>query len=267
MKISRNTVATISYTVTETDGKVVGRTEPGHPVEALIGHGFLVKGLELALDGHEKGDEFAITLNPADAYGEINEAMIQTIDRAMFGDFDVQVGNVFEADSNHGPMAVVVKEVKDDKVIVDGNHPLAGKVLNFLIVVDDVREASAEEIAHGHVHHGGHCPSEEHEHGCCCGRHHHHDEEGEHHCCGRHHHDEDHECGCGHHHDDEEHECCCGHHHDEDGEHHCCGGHHHDEEGEHHCCGRHHHDEDHECACGHHHDEEGEHHCCGRHQH
>ena len=266
MKISRNTVATISYTVTETDGKVVGRTEPGHPVEALIGHGFLVKGLELALDGHEKGDEFAITLNPADAYGEINEAMIQTIDRAMFGDFDVQVGNVFEADSNHGPMAVVVKEVKDDKVIVDGNHPLAGKVLNFLIVVDDVREASAEEIAHGHVHHGGHCPSEEHEHGCCCGRHHH-DEEGEHHCCGRHHHDEDHECGCGHHHDDEEHECCCGHHHDEDGEHHCCGGHHHDEEGEHHCCGRHHHDEDHECACGHHHDEEGEHHCCGRHQH
>lgn len=267
MKISRNTVATISYTVTETDGKVVGRTEPGHPVEALIGHGFLVKGLELALDGHEKGDEFAITLNPADAYGEINEAMIQTIDRAMFGDFDVQVGNVFEADSNHGPMAVVVKEVKDDKVIIDGNHPLAGKVLNFLIVVDDVREASAEEIAHGHVHHGGHCPSEEHEHGCCCGRHHHHDEEGEHHCCGRHHHDEDHECGCGHHHDDEEHECCCGHHHDEDGEHHCCGGHHHDEEGEHHCCGRHHHDEDHECGCGHHHDEEGEHHCCGRHQH
>lgn len=267
MKISRNTVATISYTVTETDGKVVGRTEPGHPVEALIGHGFLVKGLELALDGHEKGDEFAITLNPADAYGEINEAMIQTIDRAMFGDFDVQVGNVFEADSNHGPMAVVVKEVKDDKVIVDGNHPLAGKVLNFLIVVDDVREASAEEIAHGHVHHGGHCPSEEHEHGCCCGRHHHHDEEGEHHCCGRHHHDEDHECGCGHHHDDEEHECCCGHHHDEDGEHHCCGGHHHDEEGEHHCCGRHHHDEDHECGCGHHHDEEGEHHCCGSHQH
>ena len=208
MKISRNTVATISYTVTETDGKVVGRTEPGHPVEALIGHGFLVKGLELALDGHEKGDEFAITLNPADAYGEINEAMIQTIDRAMFGDFDVQVGNVFEADSNHGPMAVVVKEVKDDKVIVDGNHPLAGKVLNFLIVVDDVREASAEEIAHGHVHHGGHCPSEEHEHGCCCGRHHHHDEEGEHHCCGRHHHDEDHECGCGHHHDEEgEHHC------------------------------------------------------------
>ena len=267
MKISRNTVATISYTVTETDGKVVGRTEPGHPVEALIGHGFLVKGLELALDGHEKGDEFAITLNPADAYGEINEAMIQTIDRAMFGDFDVQVGNVFEADSNHGPMAVVVKEGKDDKVIIDGNHPLAGKVLNFLIVVDDVREASAEEIAHGHVHHGGHCPSEEHEHGCCCGRHHHHDEEGEHHCCGRHHHDEDHECGCGHHHDDEEHECCCGHHHDEDGEHHCCGGHHHDEEGEHHCCGRHHHDEDHECGCGHHHDEEGEHHCCGRHQH
>ena len=241
MKISRNTVATISYTVTETDGKVVGRTQPGEPVEALIGHGYLVKGLELALDGHEKGDEFAITLNPKDAYGEINEAMIQTIDRSLFGDFDVQVGNVFEADSNHGPMAVVVKEIKDDKVIVDGNHPLAGKVLNFLIVVDDVREATEEEIAHGHVHHGGKCPTEQHEHGCCC--HHHGNEEGEHHCCH-------------HHHDDEEgeHHCCHHHHDDEEGEHHCCHHHHDDEEGEHHCC--------------HHHDgEEGEHHCCHHHKH
>jgi FKBP-type peptidyl-prolyl cis-trans isomerase SlyD len=223
MKIAKDTVATLSYTVTETTGQVVGRTEPGQPVTALIGHRFLVKGLENALLGHEKGDEFAVTLEPKDTYGEIDESLIQTIDRKLFGDFEIAVGNVFEADSEQGPMAVVVKEIKDDVVIVDGNHPLAGKVLNFLIVVEDVREATEEEIKHGHAHVDGHCPSEHHH---CC--HHHDDEDGEHHCCHGHHHDDE----------DGEHHCCHGHHHDdEDGEHHCCHGHHHDDEdGEHECC-------------------------------
>lgn len=223
MKIAKDTVATLSYTVTETTGQVVGRTEPGQPVTALIGHRFLVKGLENALLGHEKGDEFAVTLEPKDTYGEIDESLIQTIDRKLFGDFEIAVGNVFEADSEQGPMAVVVKEIKDDVVIVDGNHPLAGKVLNFLIVVEDVREATEEEIKHGHAHVDGHCPSEHHH---CC--HHHDDEDGEHHCCHGHHHDDE----------DGEHHCCHGHHHDdEDGEHHCCHDHHHDDEdGEHECC-------------------------------
>ncbi len=223
MKIAKDTVATLSYTVTETTGQVVGRTEPGQPVTALIGHRFLVKGLENALLGHENGDEFAVTLEPKDTYGEIDESLIQTIDRKLFGDFEIAVGNVFEADSEQGPMAVVVKEIKDDVVIVDGNHPLAGKVLNFLIVVEDVREATEEEIKHGHAHVDGHCPSEHHH---CC--HHHDDEDGEHHCCHDHHHDDE----------DGEHHCCHGHHHDdEDGEHHCCHGHHHDDEdGEHECC-------------------------------
>ncbi len=223
MKIAKDTVATLSYTVTETTGQVVGRTEPGQPVTALIGHRFLVRGLENALLGHEKGDEFAVTLEPKDTYGEIDESLIQTIDRKLFGDFEIAVGNVFEADSEQGPMAVVVKEIKDDVVIVDGNHPLAGKVLNFLIVVEDVREATEEEIKHGHAHVDGHCPSEHHH---CC--HHHDDEDGEHHCCHGHHHDDE----------DGEHHCCHGHHHDdEDGEHHCCHDHHHDDEdGEHECC-------------------------------
>lgn len=235
MQITKDTVATISYTVTETNGKVVGRTQTGEPVHALIGHGFLIKGLEKALEGHKAGDEFAITLNPEDSYGEIDETLVQTIDKSLFGDFDVAVGNVFEADSTNGPMAVVVKEVNKDTVVVDGNHPLAGKVLNFLIVVEDVREATEEEIKHGHVHVDGHCPSEGSEHHCCCGHHHHDDEDGEHHCCHGHHHDDE----------DGEHHCCYGHHHeDEDGEHHCCHGHHHDDEdGEHHCRCKHHHHE------------------------
>lgn len=225
MKISRNTVATVSFIVTDEEGKVVGRTQPNEPVAALIGYHFLVPGLEKALDGHEKGDEFTITLNPAESYGEYDKTMLQEVDRRMFGDFPIAEGNVFEADSNNGPVAVVIKEIKENTVVVDGNHPLAGKTLNFMVVVEDVREASEEEKEHGHAHPNGSCPSEEHH---CC-HHHHHDEDGEHHCCC-HHHDHD----------------------DEEGEH------------EHHCCHHHEHDEDHECHCHDHADHE-EHHCCHHH--
>lgn len=239
MKISRNTVATVSFIVTDKDERVVGRTDPKKPVTALIGFHYLVPGLEKALDGHEKGDEFTLTLHPAEAYGEYDDSLVQTLPRSMFGDFPLEEGNVFEADTSYGPRAVVVKEIKDDEIVVDGNHPLAGQTLNFFVTVEDVRTATPEEIEHGHVHHDGVCPSEEHH--CCCGGH------------GHHHHDHDHD----HEGEDGEHHCCCGghgHHHEhehkhegEDGEHHCCcgghGHHHHEHDGEHKCCGRHHHED------------------------
>lgn len=221
MKISRNTVATVSFIVTDQQGKVVGRTQPNEPVTALIGYHFLVPGLEKALDGHEKGDEFTVTLNPADSYGEFDKNLVQEIDRSMFGDFPIAEGNVFEADSNNGPVAVVIKEIKEHTVVVDGNHPLAGQTLNFMVVVEDVREATDEEKKHGHAHPDGKCPSHEHH---CCHHHHDDDDEHEHHCCCHHHDDDEehdeHHC-CDHHHDDEDHECCCGHHHEHDGEHKC----------------------------------------------
>ena len=141
MKISRNTVVTVNFVVTDPTGKVVGRTDPKSPIEALLGHGSLVPGLEQALDGHEKGDSFTTTLNPALAYGEMDESLIQTIDRRMFGDFPLEVGNVFEADTSRGRVGVVVKEIRDNEVVVDGNHPLAGQTLTFLVTVEDVREA------------------------------------------------------------------------------------------------------------------------------
>ena len=274
MKVADNTVVTVSYIMTDDEDKVVGRSDAKNPVVALIGKHFLLPGLEQGLYGHEKGDEFVLKVAAKDAFGEYNPDMVQTIDRSMFGDFPVAAGYVFEADTVGGPRIVVVKEVTDDKVVVDANHPLAGKNINFFVTVDDVREATEEELAHGHAHPNGQCPShsDEGEHHCCCGHHHHDGEEGEegHHCCGHHHHHDDeegeegeHHCGCGHHHhhhDDEEgeegeHHCGCGHHHHhdgeegEEGEHHCCCGHHH-----HH----HHHDgeegeEGHHCGCGHHH--------------
>lgn len=215
MKISRNTVATVAFTVTDETGKVVGRTQPDEPVTALIGYHFLVPGLEKALDGHEKGDSFTVTLTPKDSYGEFDKTLVQEIDRRMFGDFPIEVGNVFEADSNSGPVAVVIKEIKENTVVVDGNHPLAGKTLTFLVEVKDVREATEEEKKHGHAHPNGKCPSEDHDHDhCCCGHHHHHDDDDGECCCGHHHHHDDEDGG----------ECCCGHHHHghEDGDHECC---------------------------------------------
>ena len=269
MKVADNTVVTVSYIMTDDEDKVVGRSDAKNPVVALIGKHFLLPGLEQGLYGHEKGDEFVLKVAAKDAFGEYNPDMVQTIDRSMFGDFPVAAGYVFEADTVGGPRIVVVKEVTDDKVVVDANHPLAGKNINFFVTVDDVREATEEELAHGHAHPNGQCPShaDEGEHHCCCGHHHHHDgEEGEegHHCCHHHHLDGDE---------------------GEEGEHHCCGHHHHHdgeegEEGEHHCCcGHHHHhdgeegEEGHHCGCGHHHHHDGEegeegHHCgCGHHKH
>ena len=268
MKVADNTVVTVSYIMTDDEDKVVGRSDAKNPVVALIGKHFLLPGLEQGLYGHEKGDEFVLKVAAKDAFGEYNPDMVQTIDRSMFGDFPVAAGYVFEADTVGGPRIVVVKEVTDDKVVVDANHPLAGKNINFFVTVDDVREATEEELAHGHAHPNGQCPShsDEGEHHCCCGHHHHDGEEGEegHHCCGHHHHHDGEEGEEGHH--------CCGHHHHhdeegEEGEHHCgCGHHHHHdgeegEEGEHHCCcGHHHHhhdgeegEEGHHCGCGHHH--------------
>ena len=261
MKIVDNCVVTVSYMVTDEEDKVVGRTDPDRPAMALMGKHYFVPGLEKALYDHEKGDEFVLTLAPEEAFGEVNQGLIQTLDRAMFGNFPVAVDNVFEADTSAGPQLVRVVEVTDNTVTVDGNHPLAGKTLKFFVTVDDVREATPEEIEHGHAHRDGKCSfadpyGEEAEHQCCCGRHHHDGEDGEHHCgCGHHHHHDGEEGEGGDHH------CCCGHHHDgaegEEGEHHCgCGHHHHHhdgEDGEHHCgCGHHHHHHHH------HHDDDAE---------
>ncbi len=230
MRISRNTVATISFVVTDENNKVVGRTDPHEPVVVLVGHGFLVAGLEKAIDGHEKGDEFSCKLNPQEAYGVYDKDLVQEVPRANFGDMELEVGSIFEAETNNGNIAVVIKEIKDDVVVVDGNHPLADLTLNFLVTIEDVREATEEEIAHGHAHPQGLCPSEAHSCGSCG--------------CGG---------GCSCHEGDvyaqmQDEECCGGHEHNHEG---CCGGHghKHDHEG---CCGGHGHGHGHgSCGCKH----------------
>lgn len=198
MKIAKNHVVSIAYSVILDDGVIVDQSSTDHPHKYLHGHNNLVTGLENALEGKKVGDKFKITLAPEEAYGEINDALIQRVPADVFQGVDeLEVGMRFLADTDIGPVPVEITEVDGDEVVVDGNHMLAGQTLSFDVEVMAIAEATAEEIENGAL-------EDDHHHGCCG-------------------HDHDHE-----HAHDEAHECCGGHdHHDvqEDGvkKEGCCG--------------------------------------------
>lgn len=153
MQISPDKVVTIHYTLTDDDGDVIDSSAGGEPLPYLAGAGNIIPGLESALEGKCIGDKLEVRIAPADGYGEYHEQMVEQVPRAAFeGIEDIQVGMHFQAQSDQGPVSVVVTEVTEESVTVDGNHPLAGKNLNFAVEVTDIRDATEEELAHGHVH-------------------------------------------------------------------------------------------------------------------
>ncbi|HSQ40895.1 MAG TPA: peptidylprolyl isomerase [Fibrobacteraceae bacterium] len=153
MLVCNNAVVNIHYTLTNLQGSVVDSSSGQEPLAYIQGLGQIVPGLEKAMDGRKAGDHFQISLNPEEGYGLRDEAMLDEVPREAFGEgTSLEPGMEFYADGPHGPVVVIVKEIRDDKVLVDGNHPLAGEVLNFDIEVVDVREATQEEMSHGHVH-------------------------------------------------------------------------------------------------------------------
>ena len=158
MKITQNVIATIDYTLTDNDGTVIDQSTDGNFAYLHNGHN-IIPGLEAALLEKEAGDQLNVTVEPAQAYGEKDLAAIQQIPREMFPpEADIQPGMQFQGESPEGQTSVVtVTAIDGETVVVDGNHPLAGLTLNFDVTVVDVREASAEELEHGHVHGpGGH---------------------------------------------------------------------------------------------------------------
>ena len=158
MQIAQDTVVSIHYTLTDDAGDTVDTSVGGAPLFYLHGNGNLVPGLENALEGKQAGDKVTVTVAPADGYGEYDKKMVQRVPRRSFkGIADVKPGMQFQVQSDHGPRSVTVTNVTGDMVTVDGNHPLAGKNLNFAVEVMEVRTPSEEELAHGHVHGpGGH---------------------------------------------------------------------------------------------------------------
>lgn len=158
MRVEKNTVVAIDYTLTDDSGQVLDTSEGHGPMSYLHGNNGIIPGLERELDGKEVGDELKVAVAPADGYGERNDALRQDVPRSQFeGVDDLSPGMQFQVDSNAGPMVITVVEVGEEEVIIDGNHPLAGVTLNFEVTVRDIREATPEELQHGHAHGpGGH---------------------------------------------------------------------------------------------------------------
>lgn len=157
MKIAKHKVAAIHYTLTDNAGEVLDSSAGREPLYYIQGIGNLIPGMEEGLEGKSKGEKFTIKVSPEKGYGVRNDQQIQKVPRSAFGTQEVKVGMQFSAGGNHGSQIVTVTEIGNDTVTVDGNHPLAGVELNFDVEVMDVRDASAEEISHGHVHGpGGH---------------------------------------------------------------------------------------------------------------
>ena len=158
MQIADQCVALFHYTLTNDAGDVIDSSSGNEPMAYLHGVGNIVVGLEKAMTDKQSGDKFEVVVTPEEGYGQRNESLVQTVPRSMFQGVDeITVGMRFQAQSDHGPVSVIVTEVTDENVTVDGNHALAGQSLNFAIEVTEVRAASAEELEHGHVHGpGGH---------------------------------------------------------------------------------------------------------------
>ena len=156
MKIAEKTVVQMHYTLTSDEGAVIDSSEGREPLQYIQGAHMIVVGLEKAMVGHDVGDKFDVKVIPAEGYGEYDETLAQEVPLNVFqGVEKVEPGMMFYAQTPMGPMPIRVKSVSADKAVIDANHELAGKNLNFAIEVVSVREATEEELnPKGH---------------CCCG--------------------------------------------------------------------------------------------------
>ncbi len=158
MQLTKHKVATINYILKDKEDNILDESSDSS-FTYLHGASNIIPGLENALEGSKAGDKVSVDVKPEDAYGERNLEMIQRLPRDMFPEeVDVKEGMQFHAQSSNGDTVIVtIDSIDGDEVVVDGNHPMAGKHLRFDVVVVDIREATEHEIEHGHVHgEGGH---------------------------------------------------------------------------------------------------------------
>lgn len=154
MQITKNKVAAIHYTLRDNAGTVIDTSDGREPLYYIHGIGNLIPGMEEGLEGKKKGDKLDLKISPDKGYGHKDPSMVQEVPKSAFGDQPVKPGMKFSTGQGG---VVTVTEVGQDSVTVDANHELAGVELNFQVEVIDVRDASSEELAHGHVHgEGGH---------------------------------------------------------------------------------------------------------------
>jgi len=156
MKIGKGRVVRMNYTLRDESGTTIESSQGREPLTYLHGFGHLIPGLEKTLDGSQAGLQTTVTVPPQDAYGEKDP---QAVIRALREDFPegltLEPGVAVQTDTPDGPLSFTVVSVEGDEAVLDANHPLAGKTLTFDVEVLEVREATADEIAHGHVHGAG----------------------------------------------------------------------------------------------------------------
>jgi FKBP-type peptidyl-prolyl cis-trans isomerase SlyD len=189
MNINKNLVVSFDYTLTDENKQVLDSSSGSGPLSYLHGYENIIPGLEKALEGKSEGDAFVVTVSAAEAYGERDEHFVANIPLNQFEDATaVEAGMQFQAETPDGGRIVTVTKVANDMATIDANHPLAGIDLTFDVKIVAIREATAEELEHGHPHHeggcggcGGSCGED----GCDCDG----EDDG---CEGS--------CGCGHHH-------------------------------------------------------------------
>ncbi|WP_224247884.1 FKBP-type peptidyl-prolyl cis-trans isomerase [Hyalangium gracile] len=158
MEITKDSVVTINYRLTLGDGKVIEESEESDPLVYLHGYEEIVPGLEKALEGKKAGDALKVKVSPEEGYGEYDPDGVEEVPREEFpADMEIEEGGIISATDDEGDeVDFLVKEVRDKTVVVDFNHPLAGKTLHFEVTVREVRKATEEELEHGHAHSPGH---------------------------------------------------------------------------------------------------------------
>jgi FKBP-type peptidyl-prolyl cis-trans isomerase SlyD len=161
MNIENEKVVSMHFTVMDGEKTEIDSTYGAEPLAFIQGTGLLVQGLEDSLVGMKTGEKKTVALEAEHAYGQRHEQLIQSMPVTMFEDMEVAVGMQFRATTDDGEQTVIVVEVSDEAIIVDGNHPLAGIDLTFDVEIMEVREATEDELNHGHIHaHGESCGHE-----------------------------------------------------------------------------------------------------------
>ncbi len=157
--VKKDRVVCLDFTLSDENGELLDQSEPGAPLEYLHGAHDIIPGLEKALEGRHLGENIRVVIPPSEAYGEYEVSLVDEVSRDQFpGVDDIQPGMQFQTTMDDGaPMVINVTAVDEDVVVVDGNHPLAGVTLVFEVTIVSIRQASEDEVAHGHVHSDGQC--------------------------------------------------------------------------------------------------------------
>ena len=152
MKISNNKVATFDYTVSNESGEILDSSKEAGSLPYIHGIGSLIRGLESAMEGRSPGDSFSVTVPPAQGYGEWDETLVDVVPKsAIDGIENLEVGHRIQIKDHAGARIASVTKLEEDRITLDGNHPMVGVTLKFDIDIIDVRDASKEELEHGHI--------------------------------------------------------------------------------------------------------------------